>query len=80
VLETPPGRDCYGIVEVYADRLVVKGADTFASAEWVLGGGAVVGRVQQQGQQQGQQQSGHSVQAQAAQQQQQPREGTVSAA
>ncbi len=39
MLETPPGRDCFGVVEVYPDRLVVKGVDTFAGGEWVLGGG-----------------------------------------
>ena len=45
VLETPPGRDCFGVVEVHADRLVVRGVDTFASGEWVVGGGKVVGRM-----------------------------------
>ena len=44
VLETPPGRDCYGICDVFPDRLVVRGADTFGNGEWVLGGGKVVGR------------------------------------
>ena len=32
VLETPPGRDCYGTVAVYADRLELAGVDTMASA------------------------------------------------
>jgi hypothetical protein len=32
VLETPPGRDAYGTVEVLADRLVLKGVDTCMSA------------------------------------------------
>lgn len=27
VVEAPPGRDCYGVVEVYTDRLVLKGVD-----------------------------------------------------
>lgn len=33
VLETPPGRDCYGHVEAYADRLVLHGVDTMMSLE-----------------------------------------------
>ena len=36
VLETEPGRDCYGVVSVFEDRIVVDGADTFASGEWPL--------------------------------------------
>ncbi len=28
VLETPPGRDCFGRVEVYGDRLELIGEDT----------------------------------------------------
>jgi hypothetical protein len=32
VLETPPGRDAYGTVEVLADRLLLKGVDTCMSA------------------------------------------------
>ena len=38
VLETEPGRDCYGIVEVYPDRIEVSGRDTFGSATWWVGG------------------------------------------
>lgn len=36
VLETPPGRECYGIVEVFADAIRINGVDTFASEEWPL--------------------------------------------
>ena len=36
VLETPPGRDCFALVDVYPDRVVVNGVDTFASTEWPL--------------------------------------------
>eukprot|EP00887_Chlorella_sp_A99_P002374 scaffold10.g2374.t1 len=36
VLETPPGRDCYGIVSVYEDRMEVEGVDTFESGTWRL--------------------------------------------
>ena len=52
VLETPPGRDCFGVVDVFPDRLVVRGVDTFGSGEWCIGGGEVVRRRQQQQQQQ----------------------------
>ncbi|GAB4813996.1 hypothetical protein N2152v2_001042 [Parachlorella kessleri] len=46
VLETPPGRDCFGVVDVFPDRLVVRGVDTFSSGEWCIGGGQVVRRRQ----------------------------------
>lgn len=36
VLETPPGRECYGIVEVFEDSIRINGVDTFASEEWAL--------------------------------------------
>lgn len=36
VLETPPGRDCWGIVDVYDSHIEVRGADTFASGLWPL--------------------------------------------
>ena len=36
VLETPPGRHCYGVVSVYGDRVEVSGVDTFASESWPL--------------------------------------------
>ncbi|KAL4440436.1 hypothetical protein ABPG75_003437 [Micractinium tetrahymenae] len=36
VLETPPGRECYGVVEVFDDAIRIAGVDTFASEEWVL--------------------------------------------
>ena len=36
VLETPPGRHCYGVVHVYADRVELCGVDTFASESWPL--------------------------------------------
>jgi hypothetical protein len=36
VLETPPGQDCYALVDVFADRIVVRGQDTFESAEWAV--------------------------------------------
>ena len=29
-------RECYGIVEVFSDRLVINGVDTFASEDWAL--------------------------------------------
>lgn len=38
VLEAEPGTDCYGIVEVYADRIEVAGRDSFESAVWWIGG------------------------------------------
>ncbi len=31
ILETPPGRDCFGHVELYADRLELVGVDTMMS-------------------------------------------------
>jgi manganese-dependent ADP-ribose/CDP-alcohol diphosphatase len=34
VLEAAPGTDCYGIVEVYNDRIEVKGKDSFESGVW----------------------------------------------
>jgi manganese-dependent ADP-ribose/CDP-alcohol diphosphatase len=34
VLEAEPGTDCYGIVEVYSDRIEVKGRDNFESGVW----------------------------------------------
>jgi manganese-dependent ADP-ribose/CDP-alcohol diphosphatase len=36
VLETPPGRDCYGHIEVHADRIVLKGVDTMMSLDLPL--------------------------------------------
>ncbi|KAI7843313.1 hypothetical protein COHA_003014 [Chlorella ohadii] len=36
VLETPPGRECYGIVDVYSDAIHIRGVDTFASEHWLL--------------------------------------------
>ncbi|PRW39318.1 manganese-dependent ADP-ribose CDP-alcohol diphosphatase-like [Chlorella sorokiniana] len=36
VLETPPGRECYGIVDVYPDAIHIRGVDTFASEHWPL--------------------------------------------
>lgn len=30
------GRECYAIVEVYADAVHIKGVDTFASEHWLL--------------------------------------------
>ncbi|PSC71873.1 manganese-dependent ADP-ribose CDP-alcohol diphosphatase-like [Micractinium conductrix] len=36
VLETPPGRECYGIVEVFPHAVRINGVDTFASEEWPL--------------------------------------------
>jgi len=33
VLETPPGRDCYGQVEVYGDKVVLRGVDCMMSLE-----------------------------------------------
>lgn len=36
VLETPPGRQCYSVVEVFEDRVCINGVDTFASEEWAL--------------------------------------------
>lgn len=37
VLETEPGSDCYGIVSVYKDKIVVDGYDdTFLSQEWEI--------------------------------------------
>lgn len=31
-----PGRECYGIVDVYPDAVHIKGVDTFASEHWPL--------------------------------------------
>ena len=31
VLETPPGRDAYGVMEVWEDRIVLRGVDTMMS-------------------------------------------------
>ncbi len=31
VLETPPGRDCHGHLEVYSDRIELRGVDTMMS-------------------------------------------------
>ena len=36
VLETPPGLDCFGIVSVYDDKIVVAGHGSFDSAVWPL--------------------------------------------
>lgn len=36
VLETPPGQECYGVVEVYPSSVKIHGVDTFASEEWSL--------------------------------------------
>jgi manganese-dependent ADP-ribose/CDP-alcohol diphosphatase len=32
VVETPPGRDCFGVLDVYPDRLELLGQDRMASA------------------------------------------------
>lgn len=32
VVETPPGRDCFGIISVFSDRLELQGYDRLASA------------------------------------------------
>ena len=53
VLETPPGRECYAIVDVFSDRIIINGVDTFASEEWSLlapvgGSGSTSGAPQQQ--------------------------------
>ena len=37
VLETVPGEDCYGIVEVFEDKVEIKGQGTFSSATWLIG-------------------------------------------
>jgi manganese-dependent ADP-ribose/CDP-alcohol diphosphatase len=34
VLEAEPGTDCFGVVEVYNDRIEVKGRDSFQSGLW----------------------------------------------
>jgi hypothetical protein len=44
-VETPPGRDSFGVVDVFHDRLVVKGVDTFASGMWLLKGSRSQGGV-----------------------------------
>jgi hypothetical protein len=36
VLETPPGRNCYGHIEVHEDRIVLKGVDTMMSLDLPL--------------------------------------------
>lgn len=41
VLETPPGRDAYGHIEVYADRLRLVGVDTCMSLEMPVVGPAL---------------------------------------
>lgn len=72
VVEAAPGRDCYGVVEVYQDRLELKGVDTCMSCTCKLPQVAVQrqqqaavlqqpqqqeeGQEQQQGRDQGQQQ------------------------
>lgn len=76
VVEAAPGRDCYGVVEVYADRLELQGVDTCMSCTCKLPEDAVqrqqqhaAGIEQQQGQLQvqQQQQQGH-IQGQQQQQ------------
>ncbi|KAH7624803.1 hypothetical protein Ndes2526B_g00171 [Nannochloris sp. 'desiccata'] len=39
VLEAEPGSDCFGIVEVYCDRIEVKGRDSFGSGVWEVNSG-----------------------------------------
>ena len=41
VVETPPGRDCYGVVHVYEDRLVLQGTDVCMSCTCRLPAAAV---------------------------------------
>jgi manganese-dependent ADP-ribose/CDP-alcohol diphosphatase len=54
VVEAPPGRDCYGIVDVFGDRLVLNGVDICMSCTCKLPEAAVArqeraaGRQQQQ--------------------------------
>jgi hypothetical protein len=69
VVEAAPGRDCYGVVEVYQDRLEVKGVDTCMSCCCKLPEGAVQRQQQAAALQQQQQREGQQ------QQQQQPQEG-----
>lgn len=38
VLETPPGRDAYGVLEVYPEYLVLQGRDTMMSLKMELKG------------------------------------------
>lgn len=59
VVEAPPGRDCYGVVEVYQDRLVLNGVDICMSCTCKLPAAAVE----------------RQQRASAAQQQQQQRQG-----
>uniref|UniRef100_A0A1D2A4L9 Calcineurin-like phosphoesterase domain-containing protein n=2 Tax=Auxenochlorella protothecoides TaxID=3075 RepID=A0A1D2A4L9_AUXPR len=37
ILETPPGNDCHGIIEVFDDRIRVVGHGRFQSDDWSLG-------------------------------------------
>jgi hypothetical protein len=39
MLETPPGEDCYGMVEVFEDRLRLVGEGALASTDMPLGVG-----------------------------------------
>lgn len=41
VLETPPGRDAYGHMEIHQDRILLKGIDTCMSCELILQPAAV---------------------------------------
>ena len=36
VVETPPGVDCWGVLDVHVDHILVRGAGTFGSARWEL--------------------------------------------
>ena len=41
VVETPPGRDCYGWLDVFADRLHLRGCGDLQSADYFLDGRAL---------------------------------------
>jgi manganese-dependent ADP-ribose/CDP-alcohol diphosphatase len=64
VVEAPPGRDCYGIVDVFGDKLVLNGVDICMSCTCKLSEAAVARQERAAGRQQ--QQSVRSAAAAAA--------------
>lgn len=36
VLETPPDRDCHAVVDVFHNKIVIRGYDNFSSSEWII--------------------------------------------
>jgi hypothetical protein len=78
VVEAAPGRDCYGVVEVYQDRLELKGVDACMSCSCKLPQVAVQRQQQAaslQQQQQQQQSEGQEQQQQGQKQEEQQQQG-----